>query len=104
MSTHEMIPAPVPGGMSCKNCKAFAMEIAYVLGPDCPKAPASITAQAVDETERLRAENVALQSELAEYRLADQQRQRLGELEWAYTQRRLREEAEKMEAGKWSGQ
>ena len=56
------------------------------------------------EITALRATIATLEAELAVYREADEARQRQGELEWIYTQRRMREEAEKREAGRWSSQ
>lgn len=37
---HDMVAAHVPGGMQCRNCKAYSTEIAFALGPVCPNAPA----------------------------------------------------------------
>ncbi len=55
-------------------------------------------------TVEMRDEITRLRTEIAAYREADEQRRQQGERELAFTQRRLREEADKREAGRWSNQ
>lgn len=64
----------------------------------------ALSATPSDSGERMREENERLRAELAVFREAEDERRVQGEREWEFSQRRLREESEKREAGKWSSQ